>query len=823
MLDSKDFSFLETQNNFDFKGFLIKIASYWKWFIASLVIAFTIAHQVNIRKEKIYMMDTTIAVKEQNNPWSTSNTSLVFNWGGTSDQVQNISSTIKSRSHNEKVVDRLDYYIDYLQDFEYYTRDVYGEVPFKVVVDSSRLNMLNRRIRIKFVSPSEYEVHTDFPVRNVKCMRYSNTTLEYVQVGEETFTRRYKVGEFTNVPFLNFKLEIVGTPGDYTKSEYFIRFKDFNEAVAKYRSIRTDISDKSPSIIRLSLEGTNKARMVDYLNATVSTLIQSQLDRKNQFANNTIRFIDSTLNDMSDQIKLSEKELQDFSARKNVISLAGGGGELSARLSALDLEKYNISRKVAYLNNLRNYLNSSTDFSRLPAPAVGGIEDPNIVANVAKIVEKSVERSQKAYTNKSDLMFRHFDKDIQALKLVLLENISAALASLNLDMSIVNRNLAEVESKISLLPLDQQEYSKIRRKYDLNENVLTAMQEKLKQAQILRASNISDIQFIDPAKDIGEKAGLIGPNTNVNYIMAFFLGLLIPLIFVFGIFFIENAILNIEDIVKVTKVPIIGVVGVKRNSSNLAVFERPKSALAESFRAIRSSLQFLYKKNDRPGAKTLMLTSSISGEGKTFCSINIATVFAMSEKKCIILGFDLRKPKIFDDFNVRSDIGIVNYLIGQKTLDEVIQSTHIPHLDVITSGPIPPNPSELIISDAAREMMEELRTRYDYIIVDTSPVGLVSDAIELSQYADLTLYVMRQNYTKKEMITLMNNRYKRGELSNLSIVFNGYQNKAKYGSGYGYGYGYSYGYGYGTYGQGYHEDDPPRNIFEKLYRKFIRR
>ncbi|HRN99799.1 MAG TPA: CpsD/CapB family tyrosine-protein kinase, partial [Flavobacterium sp.] len=203
--------------------------------------------------------------------------------------------------------------------------------------------------------------------------------------------------------------------------------------------------------------------------------------------------------------------------------------------------------------------------------------------------------------------------------------------------------------------------------------------------------------------------------------------------------------------------------------------------------------------------------------------INIATVFAMSEKKVVIVGFDLRKPKIFEDFNVRRDIGVVNYLIGQKTLDEVIQSTHVPYLDVVASGPIPPNPSELIISDATREMMDELRKRYDYIIVDTSPVGLVSDAIELSQYADLTLYVMRQNYTKKEMITLMNNRYKRGELSNVSIVFNGYQNKAKYGSGYGYGYGYSYGYGYGTYGHGYHDDNPPRNIFEKLYRKFRRK
>jgi polysaccharide biosynthesis transport protein len=164
---------------------------------------------------------------------------------------------------------------------------------------------------------------------------------------------------------------------------------------------------------------------------------------------------------------------------------------------------------------------------------------------------------------------------------------------------------------------------------------------------------------------------------------------LIPLLIVFIIFFLENSILNTEDISKLTSIPLIGVVGVKHTTSNLSVFEKPKSALSESFRAIRSSLQFLYKKQDITGSKTLMLTSSISGEGKTFCSLNLATVFALSDKKTVIVGLDLRKPKIFEDFNIKNDIGVVNYLIGQKTIDEVIQKTHIPHLDVITSGPIP--------------------------------------------------------------------------------------------------------------------------------------
>jgi polysaccharide biosynthesis transport protein len=240
--------------------------------------------------------------------------------------------------------------------------------------------------------------------------------------------------------------------------------------------------------------------------------------------------------------------------------------------------------------------------------------------------------------------------------------------------------------------------------------------------------------------------------------------------------------------------------------------------LSESFRAIRSSLQFLYKQQNVEGAKTLMITSSVSGEGKTFCSINIATVFALSEKKTVIIGLDLRKPKLFDEFNLANDVGIVNYLIKQKSVDEIINHTQIPYLDVILSGPVPPNPSELIMGDGMGKLMEELKEKYDYIILDTPPVGLVSDALELAQYSDVTLYIVRQNFSKKEMITLLNNRIRRGELDNASVIFNGFENKAKYGAGYGYGYGY--GYGNGPYSNGYHDDDKPKSSIQKIISRF---
>ena len=811
MLDIKDFSIFENQVSFDFKGFLIKIGSYWKWFLISLLITFTIAYQVNIRKEKIYGMETLISIKEESNPLFTSNTSLVFNWGGTSDQVQTISTTLQSRSHNELVVDKLQYYIDYLVQGKYNLVDAYGAVPFSVGINKSKGQLAGTLIGIKFLSENEYEIRIPFENPSVSILTYSNNTYSNTAVATGDFVKKYKVGQQVSLPFLNWKLQINDNPGIYKGNEYFVRFNDFNATVSAYRGINVRTDDKGGSIVTLGMQGTNKARMVEYLNSTVKMLIKRQLDSKNQFATNTISFIDSTLVAMESQLKETGNELKSFRKGKNIYDIEEGGAKFSEKILEFDVKKDEVNRKVAYYNSLKAYLKNSVNYAKLPAPSVAGIEDPNIVVNVSKLIALSTQRSEMAYAVKSDKIFNDFDNQMEAVKNVLLENIATAKSSLQYDLAMVSSKINETESTIRQLPEDQQELIKIKRKYDLSDNIYSTFLQKRSEADIVKAANLSDVHFIDPAKDVG--GGLIGPKTSVNYVLALFLGILIPLLFVFAIFFINNSVQNAEDISKLTKIPLIGVVGVNKENTNLAVFDKPKSALSESFRAIRSSLQFLYKMQNVDGAKTLMITSSISGEGKTFCSINIATVFALSEKKTVIIGLDLRKPKLAAEFNLTNEVGVVNYLIKQKTIDEIINHTHIPYLDVILSGPVPPNPSEMIISVGMSELIEELKKKYDYIILDTPPVGLVSDALELTHFCDVTLYIVRQNFTKKEMISLLNNRVKRGELNNTSIILNGLENKAKYGTGYGYGYGY------GAYANGYYEEDKSTSVYQKIAKK----
>jgi len=807
MLDTKDFLFSENQNNYDFKGFIIKILSYWKWFAGSLIICMFIAYQVNIRKEKIYGMESLIAVREESNPFFTSNTSLVFNWGGTSDKVQTIITTLKSRSHNEIAVAKLEYYIDYLKQGDYNLIDAYGEVPFKINIDKSKGQLSGIPIKIKFITESEFELSIVFETESVTLINYYDDSTTQIAVAQEEIKKRYKVGQQISLPFLHAKLELNSDASSYKDSEYFIRFNEFNNVVNRYRDLNIDSDAKGGSILKLTMQGTNKARMVNYLNTTVEVLKKNQLDSKNQFAINTIAFIDSTLAAMGKEMEGVESELREFRKDKNVYNLETGGEKISEQLVGLDVERDAITRKISYYNTLRNYLINSVDYSKLPAPAVAGIEDPNIVGNVSRLIALSVERSERAYTVKNNKFFKDFDNEMESIKKVLLQNIASAKEVIQTDLARLNAKIALAEGSIKKLPEEQQDLAKISRKYELTGNVLNTFLEKRNEATIVKAANLSDIHFIDPAKDIG--GGLVGPKTSVNYVLALFLGLLIPLIAVFVITLTDNTIHTAEDITKLTQIPVLGVVGKNKTLSNLAVFEKPKSALAEAFRAIRSSLQFLYKKQNIAGAKTLMLTSSISGEGKTFCSINIATVFALSEKKTVIVGLDLRKPKLFGEFNLSNDFGVVNYLIGQKNSDEIIQKTEIPFLDVITSGPIPPNPSELIISEAMGELLEDLKKKYDYIILDTPPIGLVADALELVEYCDATLYVVRQNMTRKSMLALVNSKHKAGELSNISIIINSFENKAKYG----------YTYGYGNYSNGYHEEEEPENRLKKISKK----
>lgn len=816
---SEEIDISESHTTFDFRGFLFKLLRYWPLFLISFAIAFSVAYYINVRKLPIYKMDNMISIKDDQNPFFTSNTSLTFNWGGTTDKVNTAIITLRSRSHNEKVVSKLQFYLNYLKDGDYQKVDAYKQTPFFIDVDTTQLQLLNKQFQVTFKDSVSFTLSGTFEEGTRQLQNYST----YEKFGRyfeaDEFSQDFKIGEKINLPFFSGTFipnpEIAVRPG----SKYYFNFSNFDGIVGRYNGIQVFPESKGSSVIILGLVGLNKARLVDYLNTSVDVLSENMLERKNLFATKTIAFIDSSLTLKSTELMAAENDLNAFKNKNDIFDLEVEGNEINEKLNTLDLRKEAIEQEINYYNILESYLVDKSDYRNVPAPSVAGIGESSIVVSVAKIVALAEERNRLQYSYKEGApVFADVDRKIDAVKVVLLENIRSSKGLKDHELISINQAINKWEGQIRKLPKEQQELIKIERRYNLSQGAYNLFLSKRSEAGLVKAANVSDVLIIDSAKDTG--GGQVGPNTRLNNVMAAMFGFLVPFLFVFLVVFFDTKIHTIKDIQRLSKIPILGAIGKSPTEGNLAVLDKSKSVIAESFRAIRSSLQFIYKKQGVEGAKTVLITSSVSGEGKTFCSINVASVFALSKKKTVLVGLDLRKPKIFGDFNLDNTIGVVNYLIGDKDLKGVIQKTQVDHLDIISSGPIPPNPSELLMGERMEVLIEELKKEYDYIILDSPPLGLVADSLELIKFADATIYMVRQNYTRKGMFSLINEKYKKGEVTNLSFVLNFFEEKGKYGYGYGYGYG---GYGYGAYGNGYHEGGSQKKSLAGKIKSFFKR
>ena len=811
---------IDQLKSFDVQEYLIKVISNWKLFLVTLIIGLLIASFINRYKQKNYSLNSIITVKEEQNPLFSSNTNIAFNWGGPSDKVETVITILKSRSHNEIVVDSLKYYIDYLKEGRFRMLDIYGNQPFVLELDSLSYNMLNTPIKLAFLDNELVELSAVFEDDNLSLMNFHSKKSKKFVPEIKTFNEQFNIHDTIETPFCRFKINKKNFLKSLAGQIYFIRFKSFNGTVRKYQNISVKTLTKGTSIIQLELIGPNKHKIEEYINTTVGVLDSIQSEQKQAYLVKTKEYIDDVFTTAESYLNTVEKDLGNYKQANKVYDLSIEGQALFTQLSELDLKKQQVVDRLEYYTNLEKYILTNKEINDdIPAPVNVTIEDPNIAQNIVELVELSKEKKNLEQTVTTDYPpLKKINDRINITRGVLLENISNMKRVTQINLNNIKNRLSTYTERLNSLPKKEQGLLKMNRDYKVTAINYEYLKQKQYDAGTAIAATVSDVKVLDDAKDIGQ--GPISPKPVLNYSVAAILSLLFPLLYIILKEVLSNKIVTVEEIEKVYKIPVLGVIGRAKIDSYLAVFEKPKSTLAESFRALRSNIQFLFKKGSK--CKTIIVTSSVSGEGKTLCSVNMASVFAMSDKKAVLIGMDLRKPKLHEDIHITNEIGLVNYLIGQKEISEVIQKTQVPNLDVITAGPIPPNPSELLISDQTSRLMEQLKEKYDYIIIDTPPVGLVADAIELFKYSDAIIYVIRQNYTQRGMPKMIDDKYKNGEVKNISYVLNDFSIKDSYGYGYAYGYGYGYGYGggygYGKYGTGYHENEK-RSWFKKLFSK----
>jgi uncharacterized protein involved in exopolysaccharide biosynthesis len=577
-----NFSF-DQQPDFNLKVLLLKLLSNWKWFLIALAITFFVAYYINVRKENIYELDTFVTVKEERNPFMTSNMSLVFNWGGVSDKVSLIKTTFKSRTHNEQVVEDLKSYVNYLKKGKYYYIDIYKQSPFVFAVEKTHKQLINTPIEIVHINDSQFAVKVNPKNENVLLYDYlSGKTSSYkMSKFEQTFN--YK--EAITLPFLSGVVKLQKDKLIEGDNHYFLRLKSFNSVVSDYKNMLTiKAKDKNSSILVMKLRGTNKQKLEDYLNYTANLLKNRILLDKNKYAVNTIKFIDSTLKTIQKDLSVASEDLKGYISNKTVLNLDDPTAKLYEKITGFDLQKNTIIQKKMYYNQLHSFLIDKKNYEDLPAPTVVGIEDPTIVKNISRITELAIKKKQQLTNFQEDFpAIQQIDLEIETLRKTLLQTVKSATFSLDQELGLVNRNIKRLEKQINKLPEEKQILLTLRRKQELKQEVYNGLLQKRNEASIVKASNVSDLKIIDSAKDIGQIP--VAPNRKINYIIALALGLMLPALIIFILFLLDNKIYDISDLEEITDVPVLGQVHHNKNKGKLPVIENTHDVVAESFRS----------------------------------------------------------------------------------------------------------------------------------------------------------------------------------------------------------------------------------------------
>jgi tyrosine-protein kinase Etk/Wzc len=780
------------------KRYLSLFLSNWFWFLGSLFFALIIAYGINRYSEKIYTVSSTLLIKDEKNGGGLSNTDKFMPGSNIFNSQQNLNNEIgilKSFRLNKRVIDSLpEFRIVY---FGVGRRNIvvtrlYRKCPFKVQTEFLNAQPVNRENRIDITITSD-------------------TTYSLEIAGTNSVKKDMKFGERIIDSDFNFIINL-RDPENFKYDEgqsnnFNFNFLSAEDLANSYRDKLNVIPiAKDASLVNLSSSGFVPEQEVDYLNKLMELYISQGLESKYEIADSTTQFINRQIKQTSYFLNEAEVNLLNFRLENKLINLTTEGNLIQSRLERIESEKTTINLQQQYYHYLKEYLNSKNETGDIISPSIMGITDQALSGLVQELALLQQKKKQILLNLNPDLpAVNLFEENIINARKTLSENVENSIIALDHSLEDVNRRLDLVNLEIGKLPGTERKMINIQRQFDINNTVYTYLLEKRAETGIARASNVSDNKIIDQAEIFN--AGQIKPKPRGNNVKALILGLLIPGLIISLLYYFNNRIIDNEDIIKRTTVPIIGYISHSEDKIEIPVKVNPGSTLSESFRSIRTSLRYFIKETSNP---VIAITSTISSEGKTFISTNLAAITALLGKKVLLIGLDLRKPRIHTILEIDNNEGMSTYLSSNCEYEEVIKETTIKNLFYATSGPIPPNPAELIDDERMKTFLERAKKEFDYIIIDTPPIAIVTDTLLLAPYTDINIFVVRQRFSSKNTLDLIQELYKTEKLKNMGIIINDISLVGYYGYGlrYGYykGYGYSYGknyygkYSYGRYG-----------------------
>lgn len=800
----------EEKSSFDFAVIYTTLILNWKWFVLSLIICLGAAHIYLRYATPIYQAAAKLLIKEEQNGrrgnsiQSSANLGIISNSNG----IDNEMEILKSRTLAQQAVYDLKLYTTYRHEGRIKDHLIYGEQEVNVDMDYEHLKKLNAPMSFKitregrnyhvvgsYFVPIDDNSYNPGPVTVDKVITALPATLG-TRVGMVKFTQNgnYMLRDGESLKVTMIAPEI---------------------AAGKYvGSLSVSPSTKATSIAQLVITDEIPQRAIDYLKQLAIVYNRQANEDKNQIAVRTEQFINQRLEKINAELGNTEGQLENYKKRNNMVQLSMNASTAFSNADSYAQKLNEANTQVALLDELTKYMNEPSNRHQ-PIPSNVGLNDASATSLINKYNEIALQRNQLLHSaSESSPTVTPLTSQLDDLQASIKRAMSQARAGLNIQRNSIASQQGKYQGQISNTPEQERILTQIGRQQEVKSGLYLMLLQKREENSISLAATADKGKLIDNPVF----AGKVTPKDSMILIIAFGLGLAIPALILFLLAFFRYKIEGHDDVAKLTKLPIIADVAIAsdraKTKADIVVHENKNNLMEEIFRSLRTNLQFLMKEHD----KVILMTSTTSGEGKTFIASNVAISFALLGKKVVLVGLDIRKPRLAELFEIDDHHhGITNLLIKDNiTWDDVnkqiVNSGVNNNLDLLMAGPVPPNPGELVTRKSLEETIDILKEHYDYIIIDTAPVGLVTDTLALGRIANATVYVCRADYTQKSSFGLINGLAYEKKMPNMSIVLNGVDlSKKKYGYYYGYGkygkYGKyaSYGaygkqYGYGSYG-----------------------
>lgn len=788
----------QSEEQVNIQELLFRYLIHWPWFVVSIIICIACAWGYLRLTTPIYNISATVLIKDEKKGGGASMSSDLEKMGlegfvSSSSNVDNEIEVLRSKSLAREVVNNLGLFVTYMDEDEFPSKELYHTSPVLVSLTHQEADKLPGRMEINMI------------------LQPTGALGVQITVGEKEYRKQFDklpavfpTDEGTIAFFANNDTLSAVCPENITKERHITAFinRPFSVLKEYVSSLSIAPTSKTTSVVVISLENTNTRRGRDYINKLLEMYNINANNDKNEVAQKTAEFIDERIGIISKELGSTEQDLENFKRSAGITDLSSEAQIALTGNAEYEKKRVENQTQINLVMDLQRYMKGN-EYEVLPSNI--GLQDAASAGAIDRYNQMLVERKRLLRTStENNPTIINLDTSIRAMRTNVQATLDATLKGLQITKEDLAREASRYSRRINDAPTQERQFVSIARQQEIKSGLYLMLLQKREENAITLAATANNAKIIDEALADDNP---ISPKKTIVYLAALVLGVGLPVGVIYLIGLTKFKIEGRADVEKLTSLPVVGDIPLAdEKTGSIAVFENQNNLMSETFRNVRTNLQFMLEN----GKNVILVTSTISGEGKSFISANLAISLSLLGKKVVIVGLDIRKPGLNKVFNIpKKEHGITQYLTNTTAnLMDFVQPSDInKNLFILPGGTVPPNPTELLARGGLEKAIETLKANFDYVILDTAPVGMVTDTLLIGRVADLSVYVCRADYTHKAEFTLINELAENNKLPNLCIAINGldlnsrkygyYYGYGKYGKYYGYGKRYGYGYGYG--------------------------